>query len=45
MKTIKRVTAAILAAVSTVAMVSSMAPAFAYENQVLAKEEFVNAFN
>lgn len=45
MKTIKRATAAILAAVSTAAMAASMAPVFAYEDQGIAKEDFVNSFN
>lgn len=45
MKIIKRATAAILAAVSTAVMASSMAPAFAYEDQGIAKEKFVNSFN
>ena len=45
MKTVKRATAAILAAVTTTAMAASISPAFAYENQDMAKEEFVQSFN
>ncbi len=45
MKTVKRAAAAILAAVTTTAMAASISPAFAYENQDMAKEEFVQSFN